>query len=291
MAEVEEHERARPGTLRTALAGRYTIERELGRGGQATVYLARDERHGRLRRAQGAAPCRRRRSDGPSRGAAGFQREIEFAARLSHPQHPAALRLGRSRGQLYYITPYVDGESLRDRLARTGGLPLPETLRVLRDVARALAHAHRQGLVHRDIKPANILLNQEGDALVSDFGVAKALAGGAAGAVEPEGAPVLGTPAYMAPEQAGGGRSIDHRADLYSFGVVAYELLTGAKPFAGRGRQELLAAHLSEIPSPSRPANPMCPGRSPRWWTGYSRRAPPIGRAMPPKSSSCSMQR
>ncbi len=254
LAEVQERERIVPELLRTALAGRYTIERELGRGGQATVYLARDERHGRLVALKVLHPAVVP-DDGPSHGAARFQREIEFAARLSHPHILPLYDSGAAGGRLYYITPYVDGESLRDRLARTGRLPLQDTLRVLRDVARALAHAHRQGLVHRDIKPANILLNQEGDALVSDFGVAKALAAAVSptGTQEVEltdGALVLGTPAYMAPEQATGDTAVDYRADLYSFGVVAFELLTGAAPFAGRSRHELLAAHLSEVPEP-----------------------------------------
>jgi tetratricopeptide (TPR) repeat protein len=240
-------------SLRSALAERYLIERELGRGGQATVYLARDERHGRLVALKVLKPTLLREDDS-SQGAR-FQREIAFAARLSHPHILPLYDSGAAAGRLYYVTPYVDGESLRDRLTRIRRLPLDQAVRVLRDVARALAHAHRQGVVHRDIKPANILLNQEGDALVSDFGVAKALDG----AELTDGALVLGTPAYMAPEQAGGGPAIDHRADLYSFGVVAYELLTGATPFAGRNRHELLAAHLAEVPRPIAASQPELP--------------------------------
>jgi len=213
VTEVEEQ------GLRAALAGRYTIERELGQGGQATVYLARDERHGRL------VALKVLHQPSRAEGAAWFEREIEFAARLSHPHILPLYDSGAAAGRLYYITPYVDGESLRDRLARSGPFPLANALRILRDVARALAHAHRHGVVHRDIKPANILLNREGDALVSDFGVAKALA---AGAELTEGGLVIGTPAYMAPEQAAGDPTIDTRADLYSFGVVASELLIGA---------------------------------------------------------------
>jgi serine/threonine-protein kinase len=281
LTEVEDQDRGVPEALRTALAGRYTIERELGRGGMATVYLARDERHGRpvaikLLRPE-LVP-----DDGPSRAAARFQREIEFAARLSHPHILPLHDSGAAGRLLYYITPYVDGETLRDRLGRTGRLPLPEALHVLRDVARALAHAHRQGVVHRDIKPANILLNQEGDALVADFGVARGLAAaqgpagapederpdggllieGPSGAVQPDltdGTIVLGTPAYMAPEQIRGGPGIDHRADLYAFGAVAYELLTGAAPFAGRPRHDQLAAHLSEVPEPVAARQPDVP--------------------------------
>ncbi len=251
---VDEEQAGVLEALRAALAGRYAIERELGRGGMATVYLARDERHGRpvalkLLRPE-LVP-----DDGPSRAAARFHREIELAARLSHPHILPLYDSGAADGLLYYVTPYIDGESLRSRLKRSGRLPLPESLGVLRDVARALAYAHRQGLVHRDIKPANILLSQEGDALVADFGVAKALAAaqGVAGTQEAElteGALILGTPAYMAPEQVIGDPGIDHRADLYALGAVGYELLTGAPPFAGRPRHEQLAAHLSEMPSP-----------------------------------------
>jgi tetratricopeptide (TPR) repeat protein len=243
-----------PEQLQRALADRYAIERELARGGQATVYLARDERHGRLVALKVMRPVFFP-DEAPPRAAARFQREIQIAARLSHPHILPLYDSGVAAGQLYYITPYVDGESLRDRLARRGRLSLAQTLRVLRDVVRALAHAHRQGVVHRDIKPANILLNTEGDALVSDFGVAKALVAAVSpiGVLEPgitDGALVLGTPAYMAPEQARGGSEIDHRADLYSLGVVAYELLTGATPFTRSSRRELLAALLSENPVP-----------------------------------------
>jgi serine/threonine-protein kinase len=230
----------------------------------ATVYLARDERH---RRPVALKLLRSElmHDDSPTHGAARFQREIGIAARLSHPHILPLYDSGAAGGLLYYVTPYVDGETLRDRLRRrTGRLPLPESVRLLRDVARALAYAHRKGVVHRDIKPANILLNQEGDALVADFGVAKGLAA----AQDPtrglddqltEGTLVLGTPAYMAPEQASGGHGIDHRADLYALGAVAYELLTGAPPFAGRTRHEQLAAHLSEMPEPVAARQPDVP--------------------------------
>lgn len=281
LAEVREREHGIPEESRTALAGRYTIERELGRGGMATVYLARDERHGRLVALKVLRP-ELLPGDSPARAAARFKREIELAARLSHPHILPLHDSGEAGGLLYYITPYVDGETLRERLGRTGRPPLSETLRWLRDVARALAHAHRQGVVHRDIKPANILLNQDGDALVADFGVAKALAS----AQEPAGSAeanlrdgvlvsnvhdakpqaeltgatlALGTPAYMAPEQVRGSRGTDHRADLYSFGVVAYELLTGVSPFGGRPKHEQLAAHLAEVPEPVASRQPDIP--------------------------------
>ena len=252
LAETDERERSDTAALAAALAGRYTVERELGRGGQATVYLARDERHGRLvaLKVLHAGIL----SGGQAHGAARFQREIGFAARLAHPHILPLYDSGAAAGRLFYITPYVDGESLRDLLAREGKLPLHSALRILRDVARALSYAHRQGVVHRDVKPANILLTRDGDALVGDFGVAKALAavsGQPAHAMDDltDGILVIGTPAYMAPEQAVGSPTVDHRADLYALGVVAHELFTGATPFAGRTRHDMLAAHVAEPPA------------------------------------------
>jgi len=243
--------------LASALDGRYAIERELGRGGMATVYLARDVRHRRpvalkvLHHDVGALL-------GPSR----FRREIETSANLRHPHILPLFDSGEADGLLYYTMPYVPGESLRDRLQRAGGaLPLVEARRVVRDVADALAHAHRHGVVHRDIKPENILL-ADGHAVVADFGIARAVRSAhathdsdAAAAGDPTATltsigMALGTPAYMAPEQAVGDADVDHRADLYALGVVAYEMLTGAHPFRGRGTHAMIAAHLSEIPTP-----------------------------------------
>jgi serine/threonine-protein kinase len=244
-----------PAELRAALAGRYTIERELGRGGMATVYLARDERHHR------DVALKVVNQDlasvvGPSLGTRRFQREIAIAARLNHPHILPLYDSGSASGHLYYIMPFVDGETLRSRLARAGPLAIDDAIRLLRDMTRALAHAHRHGVVHRDIKPENILLNRDGDALVADFGVAKALA--AAVGSDPHNAQqtlsaiglVLGTPAYMAPEQALGDAETDHRADLYALGLVAYEVLAGAPPFSGRNVQELVSAHLTKSPTP-----------------------------------------
>ena len=244
-----------PADLQAALAGRYTIERELGRGGMATVYLARDERH-RRDVALKVVHSELASVVGPSLGARRFQREIEIAAQLNHPHILPLYDSGADAGHLYYIMPFVDGETLRGRLARAGPLSIADAVRLLRDVARALAHAHRHGVVHRDIKPENILLNRDGDALVADFGVAKALA--AAVGSDPQKAQqtlsavglVLGTPAYMAPEQALGDAETDHRADLYALGLVAYEALAGAPPFSGRSIQELTTAHLTKAPTP-----------------------------------------
>jgi serine/threonine protein kinase/Flp pilus assembly protein TadD len=270
LADLAETERAEAGMLSAALAGRYTIQRELGRGGQATVYLARDERH---RRPVALKVLHTSLVPGgdPTRAVAWFGREIELAARLAHPHIVPVFDSGSAGGRLFFITPYVDGENLRDYLARHGRMPLDAALRVLRDVCRALSCAHRHGVVHRDIKPANILLTGDGDALVSDFGVAKGLAA----ATEPAGMPgahgdgmpdnltdgglIIGTPLYLSPEQAAGGRDIDHRADLYGLGIVAYELLTGATPFPGLSRDELLMAHLARSPEPVRVRNPEIP--------------------------------
>jgi serine/threonine-protein kinase len=267
--------REAPADLQAALAGRYTIGRELGRGGMATVYLARDERH---RRDVALKVVHQDLASivGPSSGARRFQREIEIAARLNHPHILPLYDSGAAAGHLYYIMPFVDGETLRGRLARAGALSIHDAVRLLRDVARALAHAHGHGVVHRDIKPENILLNRDGDALVADFGVAKALAA----AVGPDQQTlsaiglVLGTPAYMAPEQALGDADTDHRADLYALGLVAYEVLAGAPPFSGRNAHELTAAHLTKAPTPIGDLRPDVPPALARLVTALLAKAP-----------------
>ena len=253
-----------PTELQAALAGRYTIERELGRGGMATVYLARDERHHRVVALKVVRP-ELTSLVGESSGARRFQREIEIAAQLNHPHILPLYDSGAAAGHLYYIMPFVDGESLRGRLVRAGPLAIGDAVRLLRDLARALAHAHEHGVVHRDIKPENILLNRDGDALVADFGVAKALAAAAGSdqrtAHETLSAigMVIGTPAYMAPEQVLGDAETDHRADLYALGLVAYEVLVGSAPFSGRSAQELAAAHLTAPPTPIGDLRPELP--------------------------------
>jgi tetratricopeptide (TPR) repeat protein len=250
VADVEQHP-VDLAALQAELAGRYTIERELGRGGMATVYLAKDERHGRRVALKvvhsGPAP------HVAGSGAARFQREIEIAARLTHPHILPLHDSGSAAGGLYYVMPYVAGQSLREHLAHNGPPPVRDALRVLRDVARALAHAHRHGIVHRDIKPGNILLNLDGDALVADFGVAGALA-----AARTEGVSKLafGTPAYSAPEQLTGKGLTDQRADLYALGVVAYELLVGARPIAGHSTREMHQAESPESLTNLRPDVP-----------------------------------
>jgi len=178
-----------------------------------------------------------------------FKREILLAAKLQHPHIVPLLTAGESNGLPYFTMPFVDGESLRVRLARHGELPVNHAIRMLREIASALAYAHEHGIVHRDIKPDNVLLSG-GSAMVTDFGVAKALSASshaAHGGLTSLGV-ALGTPAYMSPEQASADPSVDHRADIYSFGVLAYELLTGQPPFAGRTPQHVLAAHVAEAP-------------------------------------------
>ena len=230
--------------LKAALADRYRIERELGSGGMATVYLAQDLKHERqvavkVLRPELAAAL------GPER----FHQEIKIAANLHHPHILPLYDSGDADGFLYYVMPYEEGQSLRDKLAHEGELPIAEAVRILRDVVDALSHAHKQGVVHRDIKPDNVML-AERHALVTDFGVAKAVSE-ATGAhkLTTEGV-ALGTPAYMSPEQAAADKHIDHRADIYAVGAVAYELLTGRPPFTGTTPQELLSAQVTQTPEP-----------------------------------------
>jgi serine/threonine protein kinase/tetratricopeptide (TPR) repeat protein len=230
--------------LAAALADSYALERELGSGGMATVYLAQDLKHERqvavkVLRPELAAAL------GPER----FHQEIKIAANLNHPHVLPLLDSGDADGFLYYVMPYVEGQSLRDKLAHEGELPIPEAVRILRDVVDALSEAHEKGVVHRDIKPDNVLLIKH-HALVTDFGVAKAVSE-ATGAqkLTTEGV-ALGTPAYMSPEQAAADRHIDHRADIYAVGALAYELLTGRPPFTGTTPQEVLSAQVTQAPEP-----------------------------------------
>jgi tRNA A-37 threonylcarbamoyl transferase component Bud32/tetratricopeptide (TPR) repeat protein len=230
--------------LTAALADRYRIERELGAGGMATVYLAEDLKHHRKVAVKVLRP-ELAASLGPER----FLREVTIAASLQHPHILPLYDSGHADGLLYYVMPYVEGISLRQKLIREGELPIPEATRILRDLADALAYAHQQGVVHRDIKPENVML-VERHALVMDFGVAKALAAGKEGATSSltSAGVALGTPAYMAPEQAAGDAQVDHRADLYAWGIVAYEGLTGQPPFIRSTPQNTLAAQVTAIP-------------------------------------------
>ena len=208
----------------------------------ATVYLAQDLKHDRLvalkvLRAEIAATV----------GAERFRREITLAAGLQHPHILAVFDSGGTGGALWYTMPYVDGESLRDRLRREHQLPMDQALTIIRSAAAALDYAHRQGVIHRDIKPENILLTRDGDVLVADFGIARTLTGGEA---LTETGLAVGTPAYMSPEQAAGDRELDARTDQYSLACVLYEMLAGEPPFTGPTAQAIIARRFSETARP-----------------------------------------
>ena len=210
----------------------------------STVFLAEDLKHGRKVAVKVLRP-----ELAAALGADRFTREIRIAARLQHPHILPLLDSGEAEGFLYYVMPYVDGQSLRDRIARQGELPVHEAVRLLVEVVDALAFAHAEGVVHRDIKPDNVLLSGR-HALVMDFGVAKAVSEATGRQSLTTAGVALGTPAYMAPEQATADPNLDHRVDIYAVGVMAYELLTGRTPFAGLTPQQMLAAHVTEEPAP-----------------------------------------
>ncbi len=227
------------GRIAQALGPGYLVDRELGRGGMAIVYLARDVKHDRLVAIKVLRP-----ELAACVGTDRFLREIRIAACVSHPHVLTLIDSGGADDLLYYVMPYVDGESLRAHLSQHGQLPVPEAVRIVRDVADALVSAHSLGIVHRDVKPENILLTDR-HALLTDFGVAKALhAAAVAGTTT---GVVLGTPEYMSPEQATGDPGVDHRSDIYALGVLAYEMLTGRPPFEGAA-QSVLAAHVARSP-------------------------------------------
>ena len=239
--------------LTAALADRYRIERELGQGGMATVYLAYDVKHDRKVAVKVLRP-----ELAASLGSERFLREIRIAAQLSHPHILPLHDSGETDGFLFYVMPYVDGESLRGRLQRLGELSVPEAAKILHEVADALAYAHQLGVVHRDIKPDNVLLSGR-HALVTDFGVAKAVSEATGRHSLTTAGIALGTPAYMAPEQAAADPHTDHRVDIYAFGVMAYEMLTGRPPFVAPTTQEVLAAHVTRAPEPIGVLRPSCP--------------------------------
>ena len=230
--------------LKTALTDRYVIERQVGSGGMATVYLAEDQKHHRKVAIKVLHP-NLAATLGPGR----FLQEIEVAAQLQHPHILPLHDSGDADGFLYYVMPYVEGQSLRDRLAKEGELPIVEAVRIVRDVVDALTEAHSNGVVHRDIKPENILLRGR-HALVTDFGVAKAVSEATGREQLTTAGVALGTPTYMAPEQATADPHLDHRVDIYAVGAVAYELLTGRPVFMGTTPQMILSAHVTEAPKP-----------------------------------------
>jgi serine/threonine-protein kinase len=245
--------------LRAELGANYSVSQELGGGGMSRVFLARDSGLDRdvvvkvLRTSLAAAVSAER-----------FRREIMVSAGLQHPNIVPVLSAGAVDNVPFFVMPFVRGESLRARMER-GPLSIRETISIMRDVARGLAIAHEHRIIHRDIKPDNILLSG-GAASVTDFGVAKAVSDSRRGGEQPQGSTMtgvgisLGTPAYMAPEQAAADPHLDHRADLYSLGIVAYEMLAGAPPFHGRSAQAVLSAHLTERPKPIRARRYDVPG-------------------------------
>jgi tetratricopeptide (TPR) repeat protein len=228
--------------VQSAVGSAYRIEKELGGGGMSRVFLA--EEVGLERKVVVKVL--------PPEMAAGvnaerFRREILLAAKLQHPHIVPLLTAGASADLLYYVMPFIQGESLRARVAREGELPVGQAARILRDVADALAYAHRQGVVHRDIKPDNVML-ADGHAVVTDFGVAKAVESSTGASLLTSLGVALGTPAYMSPEQAAADPHVDHRADIYALGAMAYEMLTGRPPFTGATPQSVLAAHVTQAP-------------------------------------------
>jgi serine/threonine-protein kinase len=238
--------------LKTALADRYSIERELGSGGMATVYLAEDLKHHRQVAIKVLRP-----ELAASLGVERFVREIEIAANLTHPHILALFDSGEAGGFLYYVMPFIEGESLRERIDREGKLDIKEAIRLTDQVASALSHAHERGLVHRDIKPENILLTGD-QAIVADFGIARAVE--VAGGERLTGTGLaVGTPAYMSPEQAVGDENIDARSDVYALGCVVYEMVSGGAPFEGATPQEMLAKHAVDTAPSLRTSDPSIP--------------------------------
>jgi serine/threonine-protein kinase len=241
--------------LQAALGTSYILERELGRGGMATVYLAQDAKHGRPVALKVLHPDLAA-SLGPER----FRREITLAAKLQHPHILTVLDSGETAtGELWFTMPYVEGESLRGRLTRQRQLAVADALRITCEVALALEYAHRHGVIHRDVKPENILLTADGQALVADFGIARALTPGPASGTLTETGMAIGTPQYMSPEQAAGERTLDGTSDVYSLGAVLYEMLAGEPPFTGPTAQAIVAKMMAGEPPSIRRVRPSVP--------------------------------
>lgn len=228
--------------LNAELSEQYALEDELGRGGMASVFLAHDRKHHRRVAIKVIHP-ELLQGTGPRR----FEQEIRITAGLRHPHILPLLDSGVAGELLYYVTPYVEGETLQDRLRRDGRLPIDEAVLIAADVAAALEHAHRQEIVHRDIKPANILLS-EGHAIVADFGLARAFQSSGDATLTAEGT-VMGTVAYISPEQATGVRDVDGRTDVYSLGCVLYEMIAGRPPFVAKLPEKLLKLHMFKQPA------------------------------------------
>src|SRR5215213_7787351 len=242
--------------LQERLSGAYKLGRELSGGGMSRVFVAEDSALGRSVVIKVLAP-----ELAAGINAERFKREIMLAAQLQHPHIVPVLAAGVADELPYFVMPFVVGESLRNKLIPEVGLPLLETVSVLRDVAKALAFAHEQGVVHRDIKPDNVLL-AGGSAVVTDFGIAKAISSAAVaapGGTLTQVGTSLGTPAYMSPEQAAGDPNADARSDFYSFGVMAYEMICGRTPFHDRPTHALIMAHIAEPPEPIERLVPLVP--------------------------------
>ena len=231
--------------LQGAVGIAYRIEKELGGGGMSRVFLAEDVELGRRVVIKMLPP-----EMGAGVNIERFRREIQLAAKLQHPHIVPLLSAGSKDDLIYYMMPFIEGESLRGRLAKQGELPVSDAVKILKEVADALAYAHRHGVVHRDIKPDNVLLS-EGHAVVTDFGVAKAVSASTGESSLTSLGVALGTPSYMAPEQAVADPNVDHRADIYALGAMAYEMLCGRPPFTGPNAQAVLSAHVTEAPAPA----------------------------------------
>jgi len=253
--------------LAAALSDRYTLGDEVGVGGMATVYMAQDIKHGRSVALKVLKP-----ELSAAMGTDRFPREIRLVASFNHPHILSLYDSGETDGFLYYVMPFVDGETLGARLAREKELPIGDTIRILIEVTDALAYAHARGVVHRDIKPGNVLLADR-HAVVADFGVAKALSTAGGDQLTTVGIAV-GTPQYMAPEQAMGEADIDHRVDIYAVGILAYEMLTGRAPFEAKTSQAMLATPSGgRTPTDTRPfqATAVRPkAAKPKWWIGVA---------------------
>src|SRR5688500_7173160 len=250
--------------VRKTLADRYTIESEIGAGGMARVYGARDVRHDRE-----VAVKVLRDELATTIGGERFLREIAIASRLQHPHILALIDSGIVDGLPYYVMPRIHGQSLRARLTSEGELPVTDGIQILRQVLDALVYAHGRGIIHRDIKPENILLSgyaprtgrssRRWHAMVTDFGIAKALSRAASHPTLTGSGVSIGTPACMSPEQAAGDPNVDHRADIYAVGVMAYEIFAGTPPFAASNPQQLIAAHIARTPEPLSRRRPSIP--------------------------------
>lgn len=243
--------------LQAALTDQYSIDRELPRGGMSRVFVATEDALRRRVVIKVLAP-----ELAASLSAERFKREIALAARLQHPNIVQLLSAGLANAHLYYTMPFVEGESLRERISRERPMAFDDIVRILEAVARALAYAHEESVVHRDIKPENVMFFH-GQAVVLDFGIGKALISASTSEVEllriTQVGMSLGTSTYVAPEQASGDPALDHRADIYALGVVAYEMITGHPPFAGRSPQQVIDAHANKAPQPMSVRRPDIP--------------------------------